>query len=569
VEYSALDDAANRTARDLAGTKRVEAALLESKLRLKTIFDSVLAGVVIIDAQTRRIVDANPAALQLIGRPAEAVLGEVCHCFVCPAERNRCPVMDLGQKVDNSERVILSVSGDRIPILKSVVPVLLEERQFLVENFVDIRQQKAVEQELTKRVADLDLARQAADHQTKELAAMRDQALEANRLKSAFLANMSHEIRTPMHAVLCLSELLSGSELTPEQREYAEAILQSGRGLMTLLNDILDFSKIEAGKLDLQRSAFNLQEEMDRVWSILNAPAKAKNVDWQCEICRGTPVHVFGDPDRLRQVLLNLAGNAIKFTDCGYVRVSVEPVSQNGGTTTLRFSVKDTGAGVAAEQQARLFQPFVQGDGSSRRKHGGTGLGLAIARQLVDLMGGSIGMESDPGRGSTFWFTAPFEQAKAKDLSGARAPAQSSPAPQPRETDRLAPGRILVVEDNAINRTIAIRMLEKLGYAADAVCSGHHALKAIEHGNYMLVLMDVQMPEMDGFEATTEIRRRECATHIPIVAMTANAMPGDRDKCIAAGMDDYLSKPVQSSAMKAMIEKWMPARPITKAAFRN
>ena len=453
--------------------------------------------------------------------------------------------------------MILSVSGDRIPILKSVVPILLDGRQFLVENFVDIRQQKAVEQELTKRVADLDLARQASDRQAIELAAMRDQALEANRFKSAFLANMSHEIRTPMHAVLCLSELLSASGLTSEQREYVEAILESGRGLMTLLNDILDLSKIEAGKLELQRIAFNLHEEMDRLRSILNTSAKAKGVELRCEIRPGVPVHVLGDPDRLRQVLLNLSGNAIKFTDCGSVSVSVELENRNGGKFHLRFSVEDTGVGVTAERQARLFQPFVQGDGSNSRKYGGTGLGLAIAKQLVELMGGSIGMASEPGRGSTFWFTAPFEQAE--DPAGVRAGAQVPPAAVPRDIGQ--PGSILVVEDNAINRKIAIRMLEKFGYTADAVSSGNKALRAIENGNYRLVLMDVQMPDMDGFEATAEIRRRESATRIPIIAMTANAMPSDREKCVAAGMDDYLSKPVQGAAMKAMIERWMPARP--------
>ncbi len=549
--------------RDITERRRMLAALQQSEGRLKTILDSVQAGIVTVDAETRQLVDANPAALRMMGRSQEEVLGSVCHQFICPAQRNQCPVLDLGQSVDNSERVVLACGGERVPILKNVIPVEVGGRRCLLESFVDIRHQKQVEQALTLHVEQLERARQTAERQAAELARKssdlaeaRDQALEANRLKGCFLANMSHEIRTPMHAVLGMSELLTGTPLAPEQREYASGIHQSAESLLGLLNGILDLSKIEAGKLELDSLPFSPAEEIDGVLSTLSASAGAKGIELRRDIEPDVPGVVVGDPCRLRQVLLNLGGNALKFTEVGHVIVRASLVNESPERAMVRFSVQDTGPGIPAERREHLFEPFVQGDGSTHRRHGGTGLGLAISQQLAILMGGEIGVDSQPGRGSRFWFTAAFGKAGPP----AQVPAQA-PAPALAATPVAAPpppGRILVVEDNPVNQRIALRMLDKAGYAADAVSSGRQALEAICARDYALILMDVQMPEMDGFETTAEIRRLQAdRAHTPVLAMTANAMSGDREKCLAAGMDDYLSKPVQIAALRAKIDRWM------------
>ena len=549
--------------RDITERRRMLAALQQSEARLKTILDSVQSGIVTVDAETRQLVDANPAALRMMGRSQEEVLGSVCHQFICPAQRSQCPVRDLGQSVDNSERVLLASCGERVPILKNVIPVEVGGRRCLLESFVDIRHQKQVEQALTLHVEELERARQTAERQAAELARKssdlaeaRDQALEANRLKGCFLANMSHEIRTPMHAVLGMSELLTGTPLAPEQREFADGIHQSAEALLSLLNDILDLSKIEAGRLALDRVAFSPADEIDRVLSTLSAPARAKGIELRRDVGGEVPGVVVGDPCRLRQVLVNLGGNGVKFADTGHVLIHASLVNQSPERVTVRFSVEDTGPGIPAQQREHLFEPFVQGDGSTHRRHGGTGLGLAITQQLATLMGGEVGVESQPGRGSRFWFTAAFGTVRSSDEVPADAvvPAfAATPLAVPPQS-----GRILVVEDNPVNQRIALRMLDRAGFAADAVSSGRQAMEEIRARDYALILMDVQMPDMDGFETTAEIRRFQAdRARTPILAMTANAMSGDREKCLAAGMDDYLSKPVQIAALRAMIDRWM------------
>jgi PAS domain S-box-containing protein len=539
-------------------TAQVEAALRESELRLKIILDSVQAGILTVDADTRQVIDANPAALRMIGRTRDEVVGSVCHRFVCPAEQNRCPVLDLGQTVDNTERVLLAVNGEQVPILKNVVPVELNGRPCLIESFVDITQQKRIEQALMRHVADLVQARRVAERQatelarkSEELAQARDQAMEATRLKSAFLANMSHEIRTPMHGVLGMSELLAGTELSPEQLEYAEGIHQSAGSLLNLLNDILDLAKIEAGKIELDCVPFSPREEILRVFSTLRVQAAAKGIALEYDLGQALPSAVLGDPSRLRQVLMNLVGNGIKFTEKGRVLVRTEQVTAAEESVLVRFAVEDTGIGIDARHRARLFQEFVQGDGSRNRKHGGTGLGLVIAKQLVSLMGGEIAIDSVPCQGTCCRFTVRFGRSEAAALTVRPGVTEQTDG----STHVSNESRILLVEDNAVNQKIAQRMLERLGYRTDLASSGKQALEAIAAGNYALVLMDVQMPEMDGFETTAEIRRREGSARTPIIAMTANAMSGDREECLAAGMDDYLSKPVEITTLKAAIER--------------
>ena len=385
-----------------------------------------------------------------------------------------------------------------------------------------------------------------------ELAAALSQAQEASRLKSAFLATMSHEIRTPMNGVLGLTELLLDSSLDATQRRHLMALRESGQTLMALINDILDFSKIEAGKLDLEEVDFDLGHCLRSVSDMVASAARAKGLTLRLQVAGAAPSRVRGDSLRLRQVLLNLVSNAIKFTDRGTVTVAVD----GAGAGRLRFSVADTGIGIEPSARDKLLHPFSQADSSTTRRFGGTGLGLAICAQLVGLMDGTLDFESRPGAGSTFWFEIPLPAARSANGE----PAVAHP---PALQAALAAGtRVLLADDTRINRLVGTALLERLGCQVDAVTSGAEAVEALRHARYDAVLMDCVMPDMDGFEATDRIRRLEgLDRHTPIVALTASAMLGDREKCLAAGMDDYLAKPLDQRALVQVLSRWTsPAR---------
>ena len=551
-------------ARDISSQKLAAQVLAESEVRYRELFEESHDLVFTHDLDGN-FTSLNQAGQQGCGYRLEEILKMNVRDLLTPESAELVGKLidrhDLSKTHGTCELGVLAKDGRTLTLEVSASILFREGRPVAVLGIArDVTARKRAEEDLLNAKHD---------------------AEAANRAKSEFLANMSHEIRTPMNGIIGMTDLTLETDLTPEQREYLSMVRHSAGSLLGIINDILDFSKIEAGKLDLELITFNLWENLQVTTKGFALRAEEKGLKLRCEVAANVPERIVGDPVRLRQIVVNLLGNAIKFTFRGKVSLQVETEFSDDQSVLLHFVVVDTGVGIPQVKHKIIFEAFSQADGATTRMFGGTGLGLAISTHLVEKMGGRIWVESEEELGSRFHFTARFGKAKLAELSrplgrsrtaGEQSrvaePAQPAVASLPEARRSI---RILVAEDNPVNRTLAVRLLEKQGHKVSTAGNGLEALSELEKQDFDLVLMDVQMPEMDGIEATKAIRNREKQTQkrVIILALTAHAMPADREICLAAGMDGYISKPINKEELLRSIEQLQLERAQSEVSVRS
>ncbi|MDP4094479.1 MAG: histidine kinase N-terminal 7TM domain-containing protein [Bacillota bacterium] len=494
----------------------------------EAVIESMNDLIVILDPK-HRIIDINKAALHSFGKIASNVIGS--HVSDILGSKSEIFKNNIIKSIINDK--LVTYEGNRQKIYDFKLSPLYDTKSKFSGYFIVMRD-----------ITDLENA-------MRELEESKQAAEDANKAKSRFLASMSHEIRTPLNGILGMSHLLSSAKLSEEERIYLKSIEYSAGSLLEIINDILDFSKIEAGKMELEEIAFNIKSLMKDVIDTFMYQKNEKGLKLETKIADSIPDYIIGDPVRIRQILINLIGNAFKFTEKGSIDIRLEKAGEKGNEILLQFSVSDTGIGIPKEKIGNLFESFRQLDSSTTRKYGGTGLGLAIVDNLISIMNGNIRVESELGEGSKFLFTIPFKLVKSYQL----------PAKEKEEENRdlELKGEILLAEDNRVNQLLTAKLLEKKKLKVDVVENGIRALEKVKEKDYNLIFMDIQMPIMDGFEATEAIREfeKQSGKHIPIIALTANATEGDMDRCFSSGMDDYLSKPLRPEKLYKCLDIYL------------
>ena len=522
-------------ARNITARIKAEQALAASELQYRSLFKHNPQPMFAYDRDTLQIIAVSNSAIAAYGYTGEELLAMTINDLM-PAEAadDVEPPQSLGSAGGAQQWRHQYKDGTVIDVEVSGDDVIIDERACRLALCLNVTERNRV---------------------AAELAAALDAAVEASNMKSAFLANISHEIRNPMNGVIGMTELLLDCGLDDDERSLAEQVAKSGELMLQLVNDILDISKIEAGHLEIELADFCLRETIRRACAAAAAQTRAKGLELDVQVDDALPEEVHGDGHRLRQVILNLVSNAVKFTSEGTVtlRASAEPRGDDG--TIVRIEVVDTGIGIEPSKLDQIFEPFTQADVSTTRKYGGTGLGLAIARELTELMGGTIGVDSVPGAGSTFWIELPLPAAVAVNGQPSGVVGVSGTA----SPQWLTPPRLLVAEDGLVNQIVAVRTLKACGCQSEVASDGVQALEMLSTRHYDAVLMDCQMPMMDGYQATAELRRRKNGGHhTPVIAMTAHAMVGAVEQCLAAGMDDYISKPLRRARLMETLGRWIP-----------